>query len=298
MKSAFHQIELTQDSRYITAFQSDARIKRFTRLMFGVNSASEELQHTIRTMVSDNGPPFTSSKFKEYLKRRGIKHRRITPRWPQANAEAERFMQPLKKVIQTAFIEKRDFKEAVYGFLFTYRVTPHSSTKIAPADMMFNRKINFPIPSYNSTIDQKSAEHQLQLNDQMSKDRNKQYIDQRRHTKVVNMEPGDRVLVHQDKQNKLTSYYRPYPYIVTNRNGTMITAQSEIEGSTITRNISHYKPLSKEAQTPIIVKEEEIDIDKPESDHTNVPDQNNNHQRNRKQYPKRNRRPVHSWRKY
>ena len=53
MKSAFHQIELTQDSRYITAFQSDSRIKRFTRIIFGVNSASKELQHTTRAILSD-----------------------------------------------------------------------------------------------------------------------------------------------------------------------------------------------------------------------------------------------------
>ena len=167
--------------------------------------------------------------------------------------------------------------------------------------MMFNRKINFPIPSFHSTIDQKSIEHKLKRSDQISKDRNKQYIDQKRHTKDRNIETGDRVLVHQDKRNKLTPYYRPYPYIVTNRNGTMITAQSETDGSTITRNVSHYKPLSNEAQTPIIVKEKDSDIDnppQPEPGHINVPDQNTNNQPIRKQYPKRDRRPVHLWRKY
>ena len=41
--SAFHQIELDQDSRFIKAFQSDTLIKRFKRLIFGVNSAAEEL---------------------------------------------------------------------------------------------------------------------------------------------------------------------------------------------------------------------------------------------------------------
>ena len=34
MASAFHQIELDQDSRFITAFQSDTRIKCFKRLIF------------------------------------------------------------------------------------------------------------------------------------------------------------------------------------------------------------------------------------------------------------------------
>ena len=53
MASAFHQIELDQDSRFITAFQSDTRIKRFKRLIFGVNLAAEELQHALQTILAD-----------------------------------------------------------------------------------------------------------------------------------------------------------------------------------------------------------------------------------------------------
>ena len=53
MASAFYQIELDQDSRFITAFQSDTRIKRFKRLIFDVNSAAEELQHALETILAD-----------------------------------------------------------------------------------------------------------------------------------------------------------------------------------------------------------------------------------------------------
>ena len=53
MASAFHQIELDQDSRFITAFQSDTRIKRFKRLIFGANLAAEELQHALQTILAD-----------------------------------------------------------------------------------------------------------------------------------------------------------------------------------------------------------------------------------------------------
>ena len=52
LRSAFHQLELTPESRYITAFQSEDRIRRFTRLIFGANSAAEELQHAIRTLLA------------------------------------------------------------------------------------------------------------------------------------------------------------------------------------------------------------------------------------------------------
>ena len=101
------------------------------------------------TIVTGNGPPFKSSQLKEYMTQNGIKHRRITPLWPQANAEAERFMKPLTNIIQTAFIEKKSWKSEVYKFLFAYRSTPHSTTNIAPSELMFNRKIKYVIPNFD-----------------------------------------------------------------------------------------------------------------------------------------------------
>ena len=53
LNSAFYQLELSQESRYITAFQPEDRIKRFKRLIFGANSASEELQNALRVILSD-----------------------------------------------------------------------------------------------------------------------------------------------------------------------------------------------------------------------------------------------------
>ena len=53
MTQALHQIELDQDTRFITVFESDTRIKRFKRLIFGVNSAAEELQHALQTILAD-----------------------------------------------------------------------------------------------------------------------------------------------------------------------------------------------------------------------------------------------------
>ena len=53
LTSAFYQLELTPDSRMITAFQTDTIIKRFKHLIFGANSASEELQHALRSIIAD-----------------------------------------------------------------------------------------------------------------------------------------------------------------------------------------------------------------------------------------------------
>ena len=53
LNSAFYQLELEENSRFITAFQTEDRIKRFKRLIFGASSASEELQHALRNILID-----------------------------------------------------------------------------------------------------------------------------------------------------------------------------------------------------------------------------------------------------
>ena len=53
LNAAFHQLELDPESRYITAFRTENKIKQYKRLIFGVNSAAEELQHALQTTLSD-----------------------------------------------------------------------------------------------------------------------------------------------------------------------------------------------------------------------------------------------------
>ncbi len=44
---------------------------------------------------TDNGPPFQSNDFYLFANKWGFYHRKITPLWPRANAEVERFMKQL-----------------------------------------------------------------------------------------------------------------------------------------------------------------------------------------------------------
>ena len=55
LNKAFHQLKLDPESRYITSFQTEDRIKRYKRLLLGINSAPEELQHTLQTLLADIG---------------------------------------------------------------------------------------------------------------------------------------------------------------------------------------------------------------------------------------------------
>ena len=99
-------------------------------------------------LISDNGPPFNSTDYKRYLETLGITPKFSTPLWPQGNAQAERFMQGLRKVLQTAKIQNRPWRQKLSRFLLQYRTTPHSSTGVPPSELLFNRKIRGTLPVF------------------------------------------------------------------------------------------------------------------------------------------------------
>ena len=54
---------------------------------------------------SDNGPQFNSQAWKDFLSTCGVKHRKITPFWPRANAQAENFNKPMMKALRAAHVQ-------------------------------------------------------------------------------------------------------------------------------------------------------------------------------------------------
>lgn len=50
---AYHQLELAEESRYITTFSTHLGLRRYKRLFFGVTSAAEIFQNTIAELISD-----------------------------------------------------------------------------------------------------------------------------------------------------------------------------------------------------------------------------------------------------
>ena len=50
----------------------------------------------------DNGSPFNGTEFEKFSHHLGFHHRKISPIWPQANGEAERFNAPLMKATRAA----------------------------------------------------------------------------------------------------------------------------------------------------------------------------------------------------
>ena len=89
-----------------------------------------------RQIVTDNGTSFTSDKFQEFVSMNGIKHTFSAPYHPSTNGLAERAVQTFKQGLRE--ISQGTIAEKLTKFL-KYRITPHSTTGIPPAELLMGR---------------------------------------------------------------------------------------------------------------------------------------------------------------
>lgn len=171
------------------------------------------------TAKTDGGPPFNGHEFEMYMKWTGVKHRKVSPDDPEANGLAENFMKAVGKVYHIAKIEGKSYRQELYKFLRQYRSTPHSTTDRAPAELLFNRKVNLRLP----TVQKPTRDPELREHVAKAKERQKAYKDAKSNVKPHNISVGDRVLLLQRK-TKANPQYDPMPYKVVKVIGTQIKA--------------------------------------------------------------------------
>ena len=211
------------------------------------------------TIKSDNGPPFQSAEWKKFLTDRGIKHRRITPLWPQANAQAESFNKPLMKSIRAAIVSGQPWRSALVEFLRVYRTTPHSTTLFTPYRLLFGRDPRTKLPEVTDTQEKHVDDDIVRSRDQEMKQKMKEYADAKRHATNTPMQKGDVVMMKQRRANKTETSRNPQPVIVSNTKGTMVTAQFP-NGREVTRNKSFFKPTPNVPSNSLIEQEPEPQI--------------------------------------
>eukprot|EP00794_Sanderia_malayensis_P011546 gene11546-12741_t len=171
-------------------------------------------------------------------------HRKITPIWPQANGEAERFMRNISKCVTIAHLEAKNWKQEIFKYLRQYRATPHSTTLVSPFEALNNRKMRTTLPEVMLISKTTQKIDNMRERDGEQKRRIKEYADTRRKAAGSTIKPGETVLVKQPKTSKLSTPYNPKAMVVDEVKGSMVTASNDEK--TITRNSSHFKAISSE----------------------------------------------------
>ena len=207
---------------------------------------------------TDNGPPFNSREFADFANYLGFKHRKVTPRWPQANGEVERYMKTLKKVYRAAIAESKPWKQELYKFLRNYRATPHTTTGVPPATLLFGRPVRTRLPE--PVVSEQQSDEQLCARDREKKAKMKAYADSRGSTCSKDIKVGDTVLVRRDGVLcKHQSPYLPQPYKVVRKNGTQIVVRHG--NHYITRNSSRFKRYDGPLPRDSGASDNELDVD-------------------------------------
>ena len=84
-------------------------------------------------------------------------------------------------------------------FLIMYRSTPHSTTGVSPAELLFGRKIKTTLPQ----LQQFTSEDEVRDRDSEGKEKGKMYADCKRNACENDIQKGDKVLLRQERDNKL-----------------------------------------------------------------------------------------------
>ena len=132
-------------------------------------------------------------------------------------------------------------KQEIHKFLLNYRATPHVSTGVSPAELMFQgRQFRMKLPEISRKYDE-----DIRKKDEEAKRKMKQVADRKSYVKFSHLKVGDMVLVKTKRTRKLDTPYNPTPYKIIMKKGSMVTAEAG-NGHRITRNVSFFKHLMRD----------------------------------------------------
>ena len=118
-----------------------------------------------RVIVSDNGPQFIASEFKDFCTANNITHIHATPYHPKTNGLAERAVRTFKECFSATKVHREDLDLTLQRFLISYRNTPHKSTGRSPAEFLLSRRIRTKLdllkPNVNLYMDTASTQQKV-----------------------------------------------------------------------------------------------------------------------------------------
>ena len=139
-KQATYLLVIDYFSRYIKI----AKISGTTAIAVISQIKSIFAQHGVpQELFSDNGPQFSSGEFAQLAKEYDFTHSTSSPRYPQANGEAERAVRTVKNILKK--------NEDPYFGLMVYRATPLENG-YSPTELLMGRKLRTTIPAISEQL--------------------------------------------------------------------------------------------------------------------------------------------------
>ena len=108
------------------------------------------------TLISDNGPPFSSSEFQSFTKANAVIHHSIPPYYSSSNGLAENMVKSLKQALSKASMSD-SIETKIAKFLAGYRNTPHSITGRTPAEVLLEGSLRIHLSLIHLCMSQRMS---------------------------------------------------------------------------------------------------------------------------------------------
>ncbi|CAB4024842.1 sec1 family domain-containing 2 [Paramuricea clavata] len=218
------------------------------------------------SVVSDNGPQYSSEEYKQFANDYNFIHNTIGPRYPQSGGLHEKTVQTVKNLLEKCKVANQD----PYLALLDYRNTPIDG--VTPAQALISRRLRSPLPISQRNLNPKPVNRTT-----FHAARQQQQQQQRKHYDrtakcLPPLEKGDTVRFKKDPQAAWTrgtairKHEAPRSYVIKGENGTEYR-----------RNRRHLRKT----------REHQADLDTPDIDDPQdpIPQPTTNAERNNIQIP-------------
>ncbi|XP_049513828.1 uncharacterized protein K02A2.6-like [Dermacentor silvarum] len=143
-------------------------------------------------LCSDNGPPFNSTEFKDFLYGLGINHVTSSPYHPRSNGMTERAVQEAKKLLKKCSLRTPDFHMA----LLEWRNTPRDAVLKSPVQRLMGRQTRTLLPVPASHLVPEIVPNRA-VHNRLQEIRQRQRIYYNRHSRnLPPLSPGQRVTAY------------------------------------------------------------------------------------------------------
>ncbi|UYV84632.1 hypothetical protein LAZ67_X002921, partial [Cordylochernes scorpioides] len=170
-----------------------------------------------REIVTDNGTPFISEEFEDFLRSNGIKHIRTANYHPACNGEVENFNKTLKSTVLTAHLQHTEVKRTIQLFLREYRSTPHTVTKQTPSAVLHGRTLRTLVHVFDKEVKTKPPEEACRQ-EVKSDSESKSCSPKLQVGDQVKVQAGDPVMKGRSKLRgpfTITKQLRPFTFVLS-----------------------------------------------------------------------------------
>ena len=144
------------------------------------------------TVISDNGPQYSSEQFKNFGRLWDFKHKTSSPGHAQSNGKVENAVKSAKRIMRKAKKSNSD----PFIALLNFRNTPQQVTDYSPVQQLINRRTRTLLPMKSSLLKSNIPE-----NIQRSKEKQAKYYN-RNARSLRELNRGDTVRIAPQQGNK------------------------------------------------------------------------------------------------